>query len=379
MESESNMNKLQKNLRNGIFALLVLGAIYGFYYIATGINYTAHNTLRRSFIDHPEFIPSAQVVKIWSMGMQTLVADFYWLSAIQYIGSNAIKADYKKYLGVMLNLVTDLSPHFTYPYQIGMLLIPDINQRYEIMTDEQEKIHIQEAIDLGVKGVRNNCNMEKIEKISQEFDLNKLYNNQDLKEPCTEAMIPYYLGYVSYWNNNDPVAASKWFRVAGTHAAAPRGAQLMSAIMQGKTGGREKAIVMFLSIAESMDSDPNSTCRKVTAELRDILAPAFENQAKLTPAFLKQIEAIRVEAKAELWDKQEEIDRTDISSYCSSYLDKSVREMNLKYIQDADAEYFKKTGSHARNAKVLLDEGYISYLPEDYQKQSEEFFNQLKG
>lgn len=165
------MNKLQQNLRLGISAALILGVIYGFYTISTGINYQAHNTLRRSFIDHPEFIPSAQVVKIGSMGMETVVADFYWLSAIQYIGSNAIKADYKEYLGVMLNLVTDLSPHFTYPYQIGMLLIPDINTRYETLTNEDEKFHIKEAIDLGNKGIRNNCDMAKIEKISQEYDL----------------------------------------------------------------------------------------------------------------------------------------------------------------------------------------------------------------
>lgn len=170
-ESESNMKKLQQNLRLGISVTLLLGVIYGFYSISTGINYTAHNTLRRSFIDHPEFIPSAQVVKIGSMGMETVVADFYWLSAIQYIGSNAIKADYKEYLGVMLNLVTDLSPHFTYPYQIGMLLIPDINTRYETLSDEDEKFHIKEAIDLGNKGIRNNCDMAKIEQISQEYDL----------------------------------------------------------------------------------------------------------------------------------------------------------------------------------------------------------------
>lgn len=47
--------------------------------------------------------------------------------------------------------------------------------------------------------------------------------------------------------------------------------------------------------------------------------------------------------------------------------------MNLKYIQDADAIYFRDTGTHAKNAKVLLDKKYISYLPKDYQKQSEEF------
>ena len=58
---------------------------------------------------------------------------------------------------------------------------------------------------------------------------------------------------------------------------------------------------------------------------------------------MKKIEEIRVSAKKELGENQEEIDRTDISAYCSSYLDKSTREMNLKYIQDADEQFFADT------------------------------------
>lgn len=266
---------MRRKIAKGISLLLVFGIFYGFFFVATGENYKTHNVIRRAFVDHPEFIPTAQAVKIASVGMETIVADIYWLSAIQYIGSNAIQADYKQYLGVMLNLVTDISPHFTYPYQIGMLLIPDINTRYERLTSDEEKFHIREAIDLGKKGIKNNCDAAKIEKISKIFNLQQLYLDSTLMEPCTEAMIPYYLGYVAYWNNNDPDAASLYFRVAGMHKAAPSGARLMSAIMQGKTGNREKAIIMFLSLAETMDPNPDSVCRKATSELRNVLAPAF--------------------------------------------------------------------------------------------------------
>ena len=129
---------------------------------------------------------------------------------------------------------------------------------------------------------------------------------------------------------------------------------------------------MFLSLAESVDAKPDSTCRKLVGELRNLLVPAFDQGAKLTPQFLQQIEKLRQNAKKELGDNQEEIDRTDVSAYCSSYLDKSVREMNLQYIQDADDRYFATTGAHAKNAKMLLDEKYIPYLPKDYQQQSKE-------
>ncbi len=354
----------------GLTLILILGAFYGFFEVATGQNYTAHNRLRRTFVDHPEFIPTKETVKIGSVGMDTVVADFYWLSAIQYIGSNALAADYKKYLGVMLNLITDVSPHFVYPYQIGMLLIPDVNQRYERITNEEEKFHIDESIELGKKGIKNNCDAEKIEKIGKIYDLNRLFADESLMEPCTDAMLPYYLGYVSYWNNNDPVGASLWFRVAGMHKAAPKGGRLMSAIMQGKTGDREKAIIMFLSLAESMDPNPKSVCSQVTAQLRELLTKAFANGAEIDPKLLQQVEEIRKKAKEDLGDKQEEIDRTDVSAYCSSYFDKSVREMNLKFVQDADKRLFADSGEHAVNAKELFDKKYITYLPRDYQKQS---------
>lgn len=364
------MKKTPRQLLVGLILVLFIGAFSGFFTVATGQNYAAHNRLRRAFVDHPEFIPTKEAVKIGSVGMETVVADLYWLSAIQYIGSNAIAADYKKYLGVMLNLVTDISPYFTYPYEIGMLLIPDINQRYERITSEEEKFHIEESIALGKKGIKNNCDMAKIDKIGKIYDLNKLFSDTELMEPCTDAMLPYYLGYVSYWNDNDPVGASLWFRVAGMHKSAPKGGRLMSAIMQGKTGDREKAIIMFLSLAESMDPDPESVCSKVTAQLREILTKAFANGAELDPKLLRQVEEIRKKAKEDLGDKQEEIDRTDVSAFCSSYFDKSVREMNLKYLQDADKRLFADTKEHAVNAKELFDKKYITYIPRDYQKQS---------
>ena len=210
--------------------------------------------------------------------------------------------------------------------------------------------------------------MKRIEEIGKFYNLDELLSKQDLKEPCTDAMIPYYLAYVSYWNNNDPKEASLWYRVTSMHEAAPRGARIMSAIMQGKTGNREKAIIMFLSLAEEMSPDEKSLCHVATNELKNLLVPAFEKGAKLTPDFLRQVEQVRAATKKSLGEKQEEIEKTDISSYCSSYFDKSVREMNLAFIQEADARYFADKKKHARNAKELLEKGYINYLPHDYQK-----------
>ncbi len=296
--STKNMLK-QLTITGLIFSIIGL-SLWGFYTVNTGQNYQTHRKIRQSIVDHPEFIPTAESVKIGSVGMQTLVADFYWLGAIQYIGSNAISADYKAYLGAMLELVTDLSPHFTYPYQIGLLLLPETNERYEKTTKQEQKKHVQEAIHLGEKGITQNCDLRKIEQIRKEYDLQKLFNNPALANPCTDPMIPYYLAYASYWNNNNPEQASFWYKVAGVHDTGPKGSQIMSAIMQGKTGNREKAIIMFLSLAENIDPNEKGLCRQLTGELRNLLTPAFANGAKLTPEFLKQVEKARSSAKKSL-------------------------------------------------------------------------------
>jgi len=115
------------------------------------VNYPIHREIRAKIVDHPEFIPSTTTVKVSSSGYQNIVSDFYWLSAIQYIGSNAIGSEYKKYLYVMINLITDLNPYFTYPYRIGLLLLPSYNERYEDLDKKIIEKYNNESIALGLK------------------------------------------------------------------------------------------------------------------------------------------------------------------------------------------------------------------------------------
>ena len=114
------VSKLLKKILIVLSFILILAGFYIFAWgQTTGQNYKVHTKIRRSLVDHPEFIPSATTVRFTSAGYDALIADFYWLGAVQYIGANAVSAEYKKYLAVMLELITDLSPHFTYPYEIG--------------------------------------------------------------------------------------------------------------------------------------------------------------------------------------------------------------------------------------------------------------------
>ena len=243
---------MKKTFRVISVALVCVACFSGFFWINKHYSYPTHRQIRFGIVNHPEFIPTSQTVKIASSGYENVTADFYWLSAIQYIGSNAISAAYKKYLAVMINLIVDLNKFFTYPYRIALLLLPEVNDRYEKLPDSEANRNIDAAVKIGLKGIENTCNKEKVALISQEFDLQKLWTENRYKNPCIDPNIPYYLAYVYYWNLHDGAKASQYYRITSANTDAPTGARIMAAIMQGKSGDREKAIMMFLSLAQSV-------------------------------------------------------------------------------------------------------------------------------
>jgi hypothetical protein len=53
---------------------------------------------------------------------------------------------------------------------------------------------------------------------------------------------------------------------------------------------------------------------------------------------------------------------------CSNYINKAVRELNLEYIDQADAKYQQDNWTHSWTAKDLYDLWYIDYLPIDFQQ-----------
>ena len=65
------------------------------------------------------FIPSAGVYRHLSPSMRATVADVYWLFAIQYYGEHVDSDHRLDSLPAMIDLVSELSPHFREPYFFG--------------------------------------------------------------------------------------------------------------------------------------------------------------------------------------------------------------------------------------------------------------------
>lgn len=94
------------------------------------------------------------------------------------------------------------------------------------------------------------CDQEKLKLIEKTDTLEGIITNNNLQNPCKNGMIPYYLGYIYYFIENNPAKSAQYYKIASAHRdETPEFARTMYAIMSGKSGDREKSAYLFLSLA----------------------------------------------------------------------------------------------------------------------------------
>ena len=344
--------------------LLIL-VLSGFFQL-NKINYEKQVEIKKDLVKHPENLPTKQTALNTAFGFKNLRADIYWLETIQYIWWNAVSSEYKKYLFTITDLITELNPYFEHPYIVAQLLLPDYNKRYENLSEEEQEIYTNQAIDIWLKWINNFCDLDKINLISNEDNLQLLWSEEKYKNPCKVFNIPYYLGYIYYFYKNDPLEASKYYKVASANEDSLEWSRIMTAIMQWKWGNREKSFFMFLNIAKSIDPS-NTSCIVLASKLEQLWAWIFLNQNILLDwKLVKSVEKTRLDT---FWEFNEDAKNVLSDSECSNYVNKAVRELNLAYIEHANNIYKKdNNGTSARHAKRLLNKWYIDFLPSDFQQ-----------
>lgn len=355
---------MKKNRYFLIFFVLFLSFVFGAISLNSS-NYQKIKEIKYNTVSHPEFLPKKEFLKISSFWFSNVRADFYRIQAIQYIGSNVIWAEYKKYLYAMIDIISDLNPYFEHPYIIWELLLPDYNDRYENRTKEEQEENINQALNIWLKWVKNFCDKDKLEAIKWEYNLGNLWMKDKYKNPCKSWEIPYYLAYIYYFYLRDGISRAYYYKVTSANTDSIEWAKIMAAIMQGKWWDREKSIIMFLNMAKTVEN--NKLCAQYSSELEQILLWVFTGKYSIDWTFIKQVDEKRklIEEALSSWKKLDSLDDTK----CISYINKSVREINLYYLDQANKNYFKDKWENAINAKTLYDSKYINYLPKDFQKQ----------
>ncbi len=352
--------KQKKVIKKISFILAIIIILFWFYKI-NDLNYTKQKKIQANLVEHPENLPKNDVAKATSFWFKNIRADLYWLQTIQYIWWNAISSAYKKYLYQILDLITDLNPFFEHPYVIGQLLLPDYNERYEKLATEEQKKYKDQAEQIWLKWIKNFCDLEKIEKIKNEDDLKIIWTEKEFENPCKSYQIPFYLAFIYYFYQNDPINSSLYYKVSSANKDSLEWSKILAAIMQWKWWNREKSIFMFLTLARSAIDEKKEEDKPCIE-----LVSAIENIDSVNWNLVKDLENALITI---FWKFEDEKEKQFLdSNSCKNYVNKAVREINLFYLDQANQKYKKETWKNARNAKELFDKWYIDYLPRDFQQ-----------
>jgi tetratricopeptide (TPR) repeat protein len=177
-----------------------------------------------SAVEEALYVTSGKTLKRASLGFDGLLADLYWLRTIQYFGgkSQQIKGDLNignvtewklTLLEPLINITTELDPHYVSAYRFGSLFLPDINP--------------DSAIKLAERASADNPNDWRLQ--------------QDL-------------GFI-FWKLKRFDEASAAYLQGSRLPEAPKWMEQMAAIMRANGGDRETAKQMFFRIYETTD-DP---------------------------------------------------------------------------------------------------------------------------
>ncbi|MCG8588203.1 MAG: hypothetical protein MJE66_02850 [Proteobacteria bacterium] len=73
-----------------------------------------------------EFVPRPGVAKAAAMGFEAVLADYYWLQAVQVVGaSRDDPSQHAPQLGRYIEVVTTLNPHVSHPYRFAAVWLTD--------------------------------------------------------------------------------------------------------------------------------------------------------------------------------------------------------------------------------------------------------------
>jgi tetratricopeptide (TPR) repeat protein len=191
-------------------------------------------------------------IKDFSLGFNGLMADFYWMQSLQYVGNKLINTTQKvdienlrplnpRLLYPLLDNASDLDPRFIEVYSYGAVVLPAIDSA--------------QAVKLTEKGIRSNPG---------------------------EWRLYQHLGYI-YWKIGDYEKASEVYAEGAKIGGAPPFMKMMSAKMKNEGGSRETSREIYRQMLEqSEDTQIRDIAALRLAELdsfdeRDAIRAALEN------------------------------------------------------------------------------------------------------
>lgn len=224
-------------MSKGIAQFVLYGII-----IAAGFGgvFGLSNYLEKNRISLPESYEDEDLslqgkrLKGFALGGEGLMADWYWMQSLQYLGGKLVRTESET---INLNDLRGLNPRLLYPYLDNATdLDPKLMAAYTYGATMLPAIDNDQAIALTQKGIANNP------------DSWNLY---------------HLLGYI-YWTNKDYDKAAKAYDEGIKIEGAPQFMKLMAASLRTQGGSRETARAMY---GQMLASNPDQQT-KSNAEFR---------------------------------------------------------------------------------------------------------------
>jgi tetratricopeptide (TPR) repeat protein len=234
--------------KNAIFAAFVI--VLGFVGVFLLSSYLEHNriTVSKSY-DDEDLTVQGRKLKGYALGAEGLIADWYWMRSLQYMGGKLVS---KGIENINIDDLTELNPRLLYPMLDNATdLDPKLMAAFSYGATILPAVDAQQAIKLTEKGIAHNP------------DQWRLYQ---------------YLGYI-YWKLNDFERAAMTYESGSKVPGAPEFFNWMAIRMRSEASDRETARAMY----------------------KQMLAEAIDDQSKMIAEFrLKEFAAL---------DEREAIDR----------------------------------------------------------------------
>lgn len=201
--------------------------------LATALQVVRDRTYAFNAVDDQVlYIRSGDMMQRVALSYDAVLADIYWVRALQYYGRERLKVDgVPRYdlLFPLLDVATTLDPRFNVAYRFGAIFLAEPHPGGAGRPDL--------AIALLKKGIAAN-----------------------------PAKWDYYhdVGFIYYWNLHDYERAAEWFRRGGDLAGAPWWLKTYSAIMLTRGGDRQASRAMW----QQLRANEESEWLRNTAQLR---------------------------------------------------------------------------------------------------------------
>ena len=178
------------------------------------------------------YVRSGSLMQRAALSYDALLADIYWIRALQYYGRERLKPDDERRFDLLyplLEITTTLDPLFSVGYRFGAIFLAEPHPGGAGRPDQ--------AIALLERGIAAHPEQ---------------WN--------------YYhdVGFIYYWNLHDYKAAAQWFKRGGDLPGAPWWLRTYSAVMLTRGGDRQASREMWAQIGQNTEND----WLRSTAQLR---------------------------------------------------------------------------------------------------------------